>query len=154
MSLLARPWLTPLLYTLKKAGGCMERSRLNLGRMRRSRLRALTWSARPLVTVEEGRVCLTDRGWDEARRIELVGSQGNWTLYRYLGSTLILVNVKPTRITAYVIPHHLVEKALAENIGSREEAVNKLSLHPKTASILVKALNILRSHGINAYKPA
>ena len=145
--LLAKPWLAPLLYTLREAGGCIELSRLSIGRLRRRRLRSLVWGARGLVHVEEGRVCLTQEGAKEASRLRLAGSRGSWLLYMYSDTTAILVNLKPTRVTAYVVPHHLLERALKEGATGKDELTRRLAIHPKTASILARALAILEGSG-------
>jgi hypothetical protein len=150
--LLSRPWLTPVLYELKKSGRCSRQ--ITLPAMRRTALKSLVWSLTGIglaVRSEEG-LCLTDEGLEEARKVELVAERGSVRLYRYGERIYVLVRFKPTRITAYTVPYALVERAKSVQADDHRVLAEKLNVHPKTASIVLRVLKLLGQEP-NTYNP-
>ncbi len=151
--LLAKPWLTPLLHLVAEKGGCIEKKGIALEPLKKKTVKTLVWSLieAGLATRKDEEICLTDIGESEARKLRQVAARGTLRLYSYGDNILVLVKLKPTRITAYVVQKSLVEKTLELKPASHRELAKKLNIHPKTASIALRAAKLLQEP--NAYNP-
>ncbi|WP_143522068.1 hypothetical protein [Pyrodictium delaneyi] len=145
-------WLLPVVYLTCTRAGLDRTSLARLLGVPGSTAKKLVWAAarRGLVRVEEGYIRATTRGLELIEKVEYVARRANKLVFLVQGRLLMVV-VRPRRgLRAYSIPSSLackVYSVVASGVDSPREVAARTGTHPKTASIVMRALQVLDCPG-------
>jgi len=141
-------WAAPLLWYLATRGGCLARGMLAaLLSVDATVVRRMVWGLRRrgYAVIESGRVCISRRGLEAVRRFRAMAKKRN--KFVMVGDGLLVyITVKASGAKAYTFPLRsacLACDVLAASPGTGyKEIARKTGLAAKTASYILKALNV------------
>ncbi|KSW12209.1 hypothetical protein CF15_05470 [Pyrodictium occultum] len=145
-------WLLPILFLAYTRQGLDRRTLAGLLGVPGSTVRRLLWAAarRGLVTVNGSSIEVTERGAGLVGRVYYAARAPNKFVLLTPGR-LVLVAVRPRRgLRGYTVPLSLacwVYRAVLEGAAAPREAAARLGIHPKTASLAMRALRVLGCPG-------